>query len=518
MLQTKQSSVFFLAKAVIVLACGLLVALAAVTDWRGRMQQLKEAEATSRNISLALARHAEDTFRQADTTLIFLAERLEHDERNPASLHKLEALLARQAAELPQLHGLFAISRNGEWLINSRQFKSGNVNSRDREYFLYHRLNPELSPHISMPIQSRANGEWIITISRRVNAADGSFNGVVMAAIRVAYFSKFYESFDIGSAGALILASNRGVLLVRRPLLNDSIGKSLANAAVFRDHAAVHASGVARIRSAQDGIMRINSYRRLERYPLFVAAALSEQEVLAGWRADVTLHVSGLVVLLALLGWLGSRLLRQIGLRVDAENEANRAREHVEYLNRALQNLAMKDGLTGLANRRCFDDEIARALRRCARDHTALALIMFDVDFFKRYNDTYGHLAGDECLRRLSQAVLQAQKREGDLAARYGGEELVLLLPDCDGASAAAIAEGALARIRALDMPHHGNPCGIVTVSAGVAVLGAVSEGDTAELLIGKADKALYQAKSSGRDRVCADVTAGSVAPVRAVG
>ena len=518
MLQTKQSSVFFLAKAVLVLAGGLLVALAAVTDWRGRIQQLKEAEATSRNISLALARHAEDTFRQADTTLIFLAERLEHDERNPSSLHKLEALLARQAAELPQLHGLFAIDSNGEWLINSRQFKSGNVNSRDREYFLYHRLNQDLSPHISMPMLSRANGEWIITISRRVNAADGSFNGVVMAAIRIAYFSKFYESFDIGAAGALLLASNRGVLLVRRPLLNDSIGKSLANASIFRDHASVHADGIARIRSAQDGIIRINSYRHLERYPLFVAAALSEREVLAGWRADVMLHVSGLVVLLAVLGWLGSRLLRQIGLRVDAENEANRVREHVEYLNRALQNLAMKDGLTGLANRRCFDEEIARALRRCARDRTALALIMFDVDFFKRYNDTYGHLAGDECLRQLSQAVLQAQKREGDLAARYGGEELVLLLPDCDSSDAEAIAGATLARIRALHMPHQGNPCGIVTVSAGVAVLGTVGEGDTAELLIDQADKALYQAKSTGRDRVCTAATAGGVVQASAAG
>jgi len=512
MLQTKQSTVFLLAKAVIVLACGLLIALAAVTDWRGRMQQLKEAEATSRNISLALARHAEDTFRQADTTLIFLAERLAHDERNPSSLYRLETLLTRQAAELPQLHGLFAIGRDGEWLINSRQFKAGNVNSVDREYFLHHRQHAELTPHISMPVQSRANGEWVITISRRVNAADGSFNGVVMAAIRIAYFSRFYESFDIGRAGALILGSNRGVLLVRRPLLNDSIGKSLADAAIFRDHAAVSANGVARIRSAQDGIVRINSYRRLERYPLFVAAALSEQEVLAGWRADVMLHLSGLVVMLALLGWLGSRLLKQIGLRVDAENEANRVREHVEYLNRTLQNLAMKDGLTSLANRRCFDDEIARALRRCARDHTALVLIMFDVDFFKRYNDTYGHLAGDECLRKLSQAVLQGQKREGDLAARYGGEELALLLPDCDGADAAAIAEATLARVRALQMPHQGNPCGIVTISAGVAVLRKVGEGDAAELLIGKADKALYQAKSTGRDRVCVDGPAGSVA------
>jgi diguanylate cyclase (GGDEF)-like protein len=103
----------------------------------------------------------------------------------------------------------------------------------------------------------------------------------------------------------------------------------------------------------------------------------------------------------------------------------------------------------------------------------------------------------------LSQAIRQGQKREGDLAARYGGDELVLLLPDCDGDDALAIAEETLERIRALQLPHQGNPTGIVTVSAGVAVLDAVSEGDVAESLIGRADKALYLAKSTGRDRVC---------------
>jgi len=503
----KQTYVIFLAKTLVILACALLVVLAVVTDWRARKQQLQEAGTTSHNIALALARHADDTFRQADTTLVFLAERLLHDERKPASLRKLEAFLAQQTMELPQLHGLFVIDKDGKWLLNSRQYQAGNVNSRDREYYLYHRQHEDLSPHISMPVQSRANGEWIVTISRRLNGADGSFDGVVMAAIRITYFSKFYENFDIGDGGAVILASNQGTLLVRRPLMNDSIGKSLAEAAIFRDHAAINTSGTARIRSSQDGVTRINSYRHLDRYPLFVAAALSEQEVLASWRSDVLLHVSGLIVLLSLLGWLGGRLIRQIELRVEAENKANHAREHVEFLNRALQNLATQDGLTGLGNRRCFDEEMARALRRCAREGKPLALIMMDVDFFKRYNDTYGHLAGDECLRKLSQAIRQGQKREGDLAARYGGEELVLLLPDCDGDNARAIAEETLERIRALQLPHQGNATGIVTVSAGVAVLDAVSEGDLAESLIGRADKALYLAKSTGRNRVCASET-----------
>ncbi|WP_051516709.1 sensor domain-containing diguanylate cyclase [Herbaspirillum sp. RV1423] len=496
----KQTSVLVLAKAVVVFACVLFVVLAAWNDWQAREEQLKEAQSTIHNIALALARHAEDTFKEADTTLIFLADRLGHDGRNPKALLKLEKLLSSQVAELPQLQALFVIDREGNWLINSTRQNVAVATSRDREYFIYHRDHDDLAPHISMPVRSRANGEWIVTISRRVNADDGSFDGVVMAAIRIAYFSKFYESFDLGKAGAVILASNSGTLLVRHPLLSDSIGKSLVDAAIFRDYAAVRSSGTAYIRSSQDGVDRINSYRHLERYPLFVSAALSKKEVLANWRSDVVLHLTGLVILLAILGWLGVRLVRQIQWRLDAENEANRTREHVEYLNQALQNLAMQDGLTGLANRRCFDEEMNRALRRCARDRRSLALIMFDVDFFKRYNDTYGHLAGDECLRQLSAVIKRAQKRPGDLAARYGGEELVVMLPECDRADAVRIAEEVLAAVCDLRLPHTGNPNGIVTISAGVADIAVVGEGDSAELLIGKADKALYQAKAAGRN------------------
>jgi len=208
-------------------------------------------------------------------------------------------------------------------------------------------------------------------------------------------------------------------------------------------------------------------------------------------------------VLILFLGFFGNRLIVQIQLRVAAENEAVRTRARVEHLNQVLRGLAMQDGLTGLANRRCFDEEIAKELRRATREREPLAVIMIDVDYFKRYNDTYGHVAGDDCLRKIAAAVRIAEQRPGDLVARYGGEEIVVLLPGCDEQSAARIAAGILNSISALGMAHAGNPPGIVTVSAGVGVLSVVCNGDTAEKIIDMADKALYQAKSTGRNRTC---------------
>ncbi|MFL9879989.1 sensor domain-containing diguanylate cyclase [Herbaspirillum rhizosphaerae] len=503
MLSKQHRSVIRSAKIFVASVCILLAILTIWSNWRAREVQLGEARSTTTNIARALVQHAEDTFKEADTALIGISERLEYDGRKAPALQRLGRFLTIQVAELSQLHALFVIDRSGNWIVTSEKSTSLTANSTDREYFRYHQTHESSAPYIGHPVQSRMSGEWIVTISRRLNKADGSFDGVVMAAIKLSYFTEFYGNFDIGNAGALLLASNDGNILVRRPLLNDSVGKSLENASIFRDYAAKTEAGVARILSAQDGITRVNSYRHLSRYPLFVAAALSEDEILAGWRTDAFLHGFGLLLLILFLGFFGNRLILQIQLRVAAENEAIDSRSNVERLNETLQGLAMHDGLTGLANRRCFDDEILKELRRAARSGESLAVVMIDVDYFKRYNDTYGHLAGDECLRRIASLLKVAGQRPGDLVARYGGEEIVILLPDCDEKSAAQIAFGLLKNICALAIPHTGNPPGIVTASAGVGVLAEVSSIDTPEDVIDMADKALYQAKSTGRNRVC---------------
>jgi diguanylate cyclase (GGDEF)-like protein len=164
--------------------------------------------------------------------------------------------------------------------------------------------------------------------------------------------------------------------------------------------------------------------------------------------------------------------------------------------------LAFTDGLTGIANRRAYDEALSREWDRASRDGTALALVIFDVDFFKRYNDTYGHIAGDKCLQSVAAAAQSCVRRPSDLFARYGGEEFVALLPRTDAAAAFAIAEAMCDAVRDLHIEHSASSLGIVSISAGVASTAAKPFAEPA--LPHAADEALYLAKEGGRNRVAA--------------
>lgn len=168
----------------------------------------------------------------------------------------------------------------------------------------------------------------------------------------------------------------------------------------------------------------------------------------------------------------------------------------------ALQRLANKDGLTGIANRRSFDDALETEWRRACRDNTPLALILVDVDHFKIYNDTYGHQQGDTCLKAVAGGIESKIFRPGDLAARYGGEEFVILLPGTDLQGAKQVAERVRENVFNLDMPHAGSVgIGRVSISVGVSAI-VPGSGKTPESLLSSADKALYAAKHAGRNRV----------------
>jgi diguanylate cyclase (GGDEF)-like protein len=174
----------------------------------------------------------------------------------------------------------------------------------------------------------------------------------------------------------------------------------------------------------------------------------------------------------------------------------------LETANRKLQQLSMSDGLTGIANRRCFDQRLAADWSRMARERRPLALLLVDADCFKPLNDALGHLHGDECLRELARLCNELLEREDDLAARYGGEELAVLLPGRDLRQARRLAERLRSNVAAMAMAHPDSPVAPhVTVSVGVSVVWP-DAGDAPERLVAGADRALYAAKAGGRNCV----------------
>ncbi|NML60168.1 sensor domain-containing diguanylate cyclase [Massilia sp. RP-1-19] len=171
----------------------------------------------------------------------------------------------------------------------------------------------------------------------------------------------------------------------------------------------------------------------------------------------------------------------------------------------ALEQLATRDGLTGLANRRCFDDTLHAEWARATRQKQPLSLLMVDVDNFKAYNDANGHLGGDECLKRIAVAVA-SEMRANDLVARYGGEEFAVILPNQSLKGAAIVAERIRARVEQLRLPNRFARDGRVTVSIGAATALASSDADASQL-VAIADAALYRAKHMGRNRISLPAT-----------
>ena len=189
-------------------------------------------------------------------------------------------------------------------------------------------------------------------------------------------------------------------------------------------------------------------------------------------------------------------MVRDISLRKHAE-------EKLQAAYRKMESMAVVDALTGLANRRRFDECMETEWRRALRENKPLSVVLTDVDWFKHYNDTYGHLCGDRCLKAIAETLLHVLVRPGDLVARFGGEEFAVILPDTEAEGARTVAEALHLAVRSRRLAHMESSLGIVTISAGVATC-VPRTGDAPFSLVDEADQALYSAKRLGRNRVCA--------------
>lgn len=497
---TKMASIFDLEWAdaklklghVVLFIAAVCISLIAISIWgvfNSLEYHLHDKETEMSNLSKTLSSSIAATLTQADTVILGVKERLEAEGTGAENLKNLGEVLKVQQKHLPQIHGFFIYDEQGRWLLNSNGTLPAGANNSDRDYFIYHRDHTDPAPFIGPSIRSRSTNEWIITVSRRINHPDGSFAGVTIATVYLKYFLGLYDDIDIGSNGIINLASSTGRIIVRKPFRDEDVGTDISSGQAFALLTPTVSSGTAIINSFIDGVERVISFRRIDGYPLIIIAAFDKNEILADWRSEslASLFISS--ILLIILSLLGYRLIKLMSQQIQAQKELQLSQKTYIEANKALGVLALEDGLTGLSNRRQFDFFIDAEISRTKRKSDNTALIMIDVDLFKKYNDHYGHVQGDECLKSVSAIIKRHVTRTGDLAARYGGEEFAIVLPDTDYVGAFLIAEKIRIELEQRAIPHIESPMGVVTISVGISALSALKT-DTPEHLVDIADKA----------------------------
>jgi diguanylate cyclase (GGDEF)-like protein len=484
--------------------CLLLAALQGWSAWRAYQTEQEDSRIATANMARALASHAETSIKLGDAVLAEMVERIEHDGLGEAATARLTGRLREIARDVGELQGLFVYGPDGKWLTSSlpRPMQGNNF---DREYFQYHLLHGGRGTHVGVPVRSRSTGAWILPLSRRIEARDGSFAGVALATLNLAWFGRFYDSFEVGRKGTIVLALDNGTLIYRRPFRDDQVGMDIRSSSIWQQLQREGQTGSLVATPRIDNVERLYSYRHLQGFPLFVACGLATDEILAGWRrTTVQTAVLGVVAMI-LLACGGVMLVRQIRVRERLERDLRRVGVSLKRHNASLQNLADSDALTGLGNRRLFEDRLVREYERARRSGAPFALILADVDHFKKYNDRFGHPAGDDCLRKVAGAIEAGARRPADLATRYGGEEFAIILADTDLAGANAVADTIRAAVAALDLRHPDNPTGRVTLSMGLYVgHPALAERNDPLAWVDVADRLLYEAKDGGRNRVVA--------------
>lgn len=470
---------------------GTLIAVAAVICviaavlWKMREDAWRSAEQTSQNLLVTIAGNIDSNMRVLAFALDLGAQAWGDAEVEQLSDELRHRLLATIVEKARHLEVAFVLDKDGNLISDSAQFPARTGNFSDRDYFQVHREADGRGHFLSAPHFSRLRqGTSFIALSARLNGSDGAFAGVIVMAVRLSYFAELFKSLNLGPDSEIALTTQEGKLLMRSPMRDGSaIGADMVGTPLFErmkreDSGSFLASG--------EGGERLYSFARVPAESLILSLSVSVDDILSEWReraltiGSVMLAVCGALVSLAFL------LRRELRRRAAVEAD--------------LAFLSVTDGLTGLANRRRFDEIIQREWRRTQRTGVSLALLFIDVDRFKALNDRYGHARGDEVLRVIARVIDESLRRPGDIAARYGGEEFAVILPDTDEEGAVAIAEAIRVGIEQ-ETGRSGSRVPHATVSIGVKAIGPKANLSVAGLLE-CADKALYQAKTQGRNRV----------------
>ena len=488
-------------KLFVAFVCAALILVTAWLAVRGRDEAIREATLANTNLTWAIAQQIDSMFSETARILDTLAFEMERVNKDPNTLVRLQPVMVNYTAANEAIHSVIIFDSHGVRILTSEALLSPLPPVENREYFTFHRDNLSLLRHIGKPYLNRINDSWLIPVSRRFDDSMGQFAGVVVFTIQVDHLLQLMMSYEIGQHGALALLLADGTILVRRPFAEAEVGKSTSETALFK-LVQKSLSGSFSISSPIDGVMRYLSFEHLKNHPLLVIVGLSKQEVLQHWQSTTVFQSAWILMLCVFIGFLGDRMIRLVNQRVRVEHRLRVAQDDLTTANSQLTHFALYDGLTALANRRYFDEYLAKEFAQCARTRRPLGLIMIDVDHFKLYNDSFGHPQGDKCLQIVAQAVRSAVGRPHDFVARYGGEEFAVLLPETDVSGTYEVAEAIRAAVALLSLPFTASPFGHVSISAGFAVHMSPGPKEDSASLLDEADKALYQAKKNGRNTV----------------
>jgi len=453
--------------------------------------------------------------------------------REPIEPPNCNEYLADLTTNIPWIRDLSVATPDGRIKCSTNPLAVG-LNVGERAHF-QNALNAREFA-LSDYLINRLNQVPSLVATFPVITGDGAVKGVVLAVINLQWIGDLAASAAQRSGASVMLLDGNGTLVAGSADQQAYIGKQFASHALAQEMLASD-DGTAMARGF-DGVRRIFAYVRVPWTHARLAVGLDERAVHSGIDneidiAYVQLGLFGVFVLL--LAWFAGEQLVVRPIRALVRTAARFGRgdlqvrasqepwvaefaplaaalddmaaklaereDELQTANQHLDELASLDGLTGLANRRGFDRQLEREWQRAGETRQAIALMMVDIDHFKLFNDRYGHVAGDTCLRAVGETLSLVSLEHAVLVARYGGEEFALLLPGLDIERGAALADEARRTVEDLMINHSESPCGHVTVSIGVQSM-VPEKFQTPAELIEAADAALYEAKRRGRNKV----------------
>ena len=524
-----------------------LESIRAVTE-RTRVLTTEVVKQVAKNIQLEMAKMA------SDSEALVLSDRIQGALEHYAGTSETDKAAARNdlTRVLLEHYGSFDF-------INQKYFLDQNNRIMDAQVFsvlgrgvvAFVERAPKLLGRPYWGVYDNVDGQKSLVLLRAVhNKANNQRVGNLFLGFRPTHFSSIFEDVDLGAGTDLFVVDGiDGAVVIRAPDRNsDAVTHADPQLLTeLQDSMRQHQrTGFFQFGGGQ-GTQHLAAYAQIPDTSWFVistipadklateARAVREQSVVIGFLCFVLSIVLAVVIARSISQPLEALIERmrqaqagdyrqrvppegadeltvlthqfnEMASQIDQHNVQleERVRERTRDLadaNDKLASLSLTDGLTGIANRRRFDHAIEFEVNRAGRAGSPLALLMIDVDFFKNYNDHYGHQAGDDCLRQIAALLQTHARRASDLAARYGGEEFVLLAADTSLDLAHTMAESIRGAVEALHKPHEASPLGCVTCSIGVAAL-SPQESTSADLFIELADQAMYRAKEQGRNQV----------------